>query len=370
METLFTKNEKLIAGICLSVIVVFFALFFQISKTKSHSHFETAGDVINYRMARPDQVYSEYNLDGREIDDTYIALEQKKKAVATKLEKQKQDLIAQKKAEAKKKVEEKKKKEETALHQQLERSKSKALKAFEKADIRKTSTAGNSNAQDYAQSPYYVNNTTQQVVADAAATKDTANKKSFSEWRTLLLAEPTSDNLALFIAAYHRNEVTAVEYQSMAQDLISQQDTKLKALGLMALRAVPSLSSLSQLVHLDAATQTAFASYVEQSFNAYLMPQNLGYLSQALMTQDNTLISKSLNLLDTNLNKFLQGDLSSLSDPRNLRDGSVVTFSIADYRSLIPALTQITTTNSDQNLVAAARDVASLIESSNNVAIN
>jgi hypothetical protein len=155
----------------------------------------------------------------------------------------------------------------------------------------------------------------------------------------------------------------------MAQDLVDQTDPKLKALGLMALRALPSLTSLSQLVYLNAASIGAYQAYVDQTILAYLAPQNITYLSQALLTQDKALKVKVLTLLSVNLTKFSQGDLTGLEDPRSRRDGEATVFSMANYRSLVPVLAQLLKSQ-DQELAALASQVTSVIQSSNNLAQN
>lgn len=185
----------------------------------------------------------------------------------------------------------------------------------------------------------------------------------------MLFAAPTTENLGLFISAYRKNEVTLTEFQAMAQDLIDQSDLKHKAIGLMALRSVPSLASLSQLAHLQAGSLGNYQSYVEQSVMAYLQPQNLQFLIQALGTKNKTLLSKSLALLSTNLLKFSQGDFAGLVDPRNRREGEVITFSMNSYRSLLPALSQLGSSQ-EPEFSAQAQQIIALIQTSNNIAQN
>ena len=70
MELSLTRNEKVFVGVGLTITVAFLAAFNMLNH-KPKANF-VANEVINYEMARPDQVYSEYSLNGREIEAAII----------------------------------------------------------------------------------------------------------------------------------------------------------------------------------------------------------------------------------------------------------------------------------------------------------
>lgn len=362
-----TKSERTIAIVALVIIAVFVAMFMQLTRGSKAEPLFTSGTTIDYTMARPEQAYSEYTLEGRELDQSYEGLPQSQKPV--QLDKKKKELITKKAAEIKKKEEAKKKQvvqaraQETKIKEQLQNQKY-AEKSRDRSEVKSDSRpVNNVNNQ---------NNGNAVVVAPVPVSDNRTPvkpKKTFTEWRNQLFAAPTSENLALFIAAYRKNDVTATEFQAMAQDLVDQSDIKLKAIGLMALRSAPSLASLSQLVHLPSTALGSYQSYVEQSIITYLQPQNVQYLNQALATKDKVLVAKSLNLLSTNLLKFSQGDLVGLVDPRNRREGEVATFSMNSFRTLLPILGQLGSSQ-DPEFSALAQQITALIQTSNNVAQN
>lgn len=366
MEMNLTKSERTIAVIGLVAISVFIAMFIQLSRgAKSETQFEI-GSAINYTMARPDQAYSEYTLDGRELDHSFEGLA--KTETAVRLDKKKKELIAKKAADTKKKEEIKKKQVAQVKAQDAIQTKLKeqflnqriAEKNREKSDS-KNETRSN-------------NNTTSQNnnVAPPPSTDNRTPvkpKRTYAEWRSLLFASPSTENLGLFIGAFRKKEISVTEYQAMAQDLIDQSDLKLKGLGLMTLRSAPSLESLSQLVHLQTSTLGNYQAYLDQSIIAYLQPQNLQYLNQALATKNKILVAKSLNLLSANLVKFSQGDFAGLVDPRNRREGEVVTFSMNSYRTLLPILNHLGASQ-DQEFSGQAQEITALIQTSNTVAQN
>ena len=366
MEINLTRSERIIAIIAFIAISIFFVMFLQLSRgSKSAPQFDT-GSTIDYTMARPDQAYSEYTLDGRELDHTFMGLNNGKNE--TKLSKVKKELIAKKIAEIKKKDEIKKNQVALAKAQSQTLLPAQPEKTQLIKDKRK-STESPRDKQQPNNSYAGPNNNVAPPQTTVVIKDPKSHKKTFTEWRSLIFGSPTTENIALFITSLRKGEVTATEYQAMAQDLIEQNDNKLKGLGLMALRSTPSLASLSQLAHLQPTSFESYQAYIEQSLNAYLQPQNLQFLNQALLTQDKTLIVKSLVLLSTNLIKFSQGDLSGLIDPRNRREGEVASFSMNNFRALLPVLNQLGL-SAEPEFSSLAQQIVALIQTYNNVAQN
>lgn len=372
MGSEFSKTEKLLAGLTIMVILVFLGLFTLVNKrTNLGVNFATETG-INYKMARPDQAFSEYTLEGRELDQVYEGLP---KEVKKDLSKRKLELIAKKNAEDKKKVETKKandtKKKQELAAKSKEATKQQAKKVQEQSELAKRI-----NSQDVAPT---VNNTTGAVFSNNNNTVNGAGaeevkvkaKKTYAEWRNQIFTAQSSEVVTQYIVAHRKNEVTATEYQAMAQDLLDQEDNKLKGLGLMLLRSVPSLASLSQLVHAQASLPTTYQSYVEQSYNAYFYPQNVNFLNAALKTTDNVLLAKVLILLQTKLSSLSQGDQSVFSDVRNSRSSSATTTQITmnTFVSLLPSLNALGA-KPDSEYAGVAQQIAALIQSQNNIAQN
>jgi hypothetical protein len=375
MEIHLNRSEKIIAILAVSAAVAFILMFMQINLRSNYSnaHVNTRAQ-INYEMARPEEAFSEYSLSGREIDQVYEGLQKKEIAKALETKSKKPQTEAEKKSELAKKKDEAAKK--LAVEAQSNQNTAQVKKLAEQSQKNTRETESDFYNKDTSQDVPYSNS---QVVAQKSYTYTQAQapldskakaKKTFAEWRSLVFSQPTRENLNLFLEAYRKNEVTSAEMQALAQDLIDQNDDKLKGLGLYALRAAPSLASLSQLVHIETNINATFKTYVDQAYLTYLQPQNVEFLNQALQTKDKTLVLKSLNLLGVNLQKVSKGDYSSLVDPRNRRDAdSQNQFSMNTYKGLIPALTAIGSSQ-DQELAGLAQQVVSFIQTTNNVAVN
>ncbi len=377
METSLNRNEKLIALFALGALGVFFVVFLHISNraTSSVSQIDPRSQ-INYQMARPDENFSEYSLSGREVDQVYEAVKAKEKAKALTQSPSKLKTEAEKKAELAKKMDAAKKAAaQTQAQARVSHATEQAKKsAISQPDLKKDAeivvkSNQNNKTENSPQTNQATKNANEQVPKQASAPQAKV-KKTFAEWRLLIFAQPTRESMNSILEAFHKNEITQTELQSLSQDLLDQTDEKLKGLGLYALRATPSLGSLSQLVHVESEVNASFKTYIDQAYLTYLQPQNVGFLNQALQTKDKALVLKSLNLLGVNLQKLAKGDYTSLVDPRNRRDADPNTgFTMNSYKSLIPVLTTLGTSQ-DQELAPLAQQIVSFIQSTNNVASN
>jgi len=364
-----SKAEKFLAIVAVAAITAFVGFFSLINKKSISSKFNFSTETgINYKMARPDQAYSEYSLEGRELDQVYEGLpEAKKKAIAKKkaeISKAKAKVDAKKKDEEKKKLAQVKQKQaKEAQVQALHRSRQEELKIALDNKVKSQSVTSESRPGFATQT-----NATDNTVQEDEAGK-TKPKKSYAEWRALIFSSPTSENIGQFVTAFRKGEVTATELQAMATDLLDQNDNTLKGLGLAILRSVPSLQSLSQLVHEQPNLPAAYQAYVDSAMVAYFLPQNISYLKSALQTRDQMLLGKVLSLLQTNLPKISQNDFSMFNE-RGRGSVSDVNVSIQSFVVLVPALTTLTTTNDETGLAGTAQQVLSLIQTYNNVARN
>jgi hypothetical protein len=370
MDSHLTKTEKVLALVAVAVIFAFFGFFILINKNSISQKFSFATDTgINYKMARPDQPFSEYTLEGRELDESYegLPLEKKKALLENKMK-----AIAKAKSDLKKKEEEAKKKlVQVKQQKQAKEAQAKALVAARETQLKlHTQAQRNESHLNDVKNAYFAQpaNVVNSVPEDAANKK--SNKKSYSEWRTQIFASANTDTLSQFVSAYKKGDVTSTELQAMAQDLLDQNDNNYKGLGLALLRSVPSLPSLSQLVHAQPNLPAAYQTYVEQALLAYFYPQNVSYLNAALQTKDQMVQAKVLSLLQANLENISHNDLTAFSDPRSRGTTSEINVSISSFSVLVPALTALSSSQQESALSSMAAQVLSFIQSHNNVAGN
>lgn len=387
METNLNRNEKVLALVFVGAILGFVALFLQINfrSNASVSQIDN-GMQVNYTMARPEEGYSEYSLNGREIDHAYEGLVQKQqanKATAAKTAAAKPKTAAEKKAEdIKKKAEQAQKATALARSQAQARYQAQVAEQARQKALAEQRSRSNAMTTDHNGSPSPASDSPSQGSGvttdktsnpnDPAVPEDLKkNKKTYAQWRSQIFAQPTRENISAFLEAHRKGEITSTEVQAMAQDLLDQNDENLKGLGLYTLRSTPSLASLSQLVHVQAQVNATYKTYVDQALLAYLQPQNVGYLNQALQTKDKTLIAKTLSLLSTNLPNVAKGNSAAILDPRSGRmaSASSSTITMNSFTSLLPALNSLASSQ-DQDFTSVAQQVISYIQSANTVAQN
>ncbi|MCC2679231.1 MAG: hypothetical protein K0R29_1807 [Pseudobdellovibrio sp.] len=366
-----SKAEKFLALVAVAAITAFVGFFTLINKKSVSSKFNFATETgINYKMARPDQAYSEYSLDGRELDQVYEGLPEAKKKEIAKKKAEIAKAKAKAKVEAKKKDEDKKKQAQVKLKQAKE-AQAQASNKSRQEELKKLldNKAKSQSVTAEARPAFIAPVSAPDNSVQEDETGKAKPKKSYAEWRALIFSSPTSENIGQFVTAFRKGEVTSTELQAMATDLLDQNDNTLKGLGLAILRSVPSLQSLSQLVHEQPNLPASYQSYVDSALVAYFLPQNISYLKSALQTRDQMLLGKVLNLLQTNLPKISQNDFSMFNE-RGRGSVSDVNVSIQSFVVLVPALTTLSSSNDETGLAGTAQQVLSLIQTYNNVARN
>lgn len=365
MELLLTRNEKVFVGIGLTITVAFLAAFNMLNhKPKTTSSQFDGSEIINYEMARPDQVYSEYSLNGREIEARYEASQLKvaaKKVAAKSVDKaaaKAKPAVAVKKAAV------------AAAAPVAPKQKAAAVIAAKSPSTPLISSETSPEAisakpVEFSQSAKPV----EIVKADEIPNVNPAEKKrkTFSQWRSEIFAKPTKEVIFAFITSHRRGDVTATEFQAMAQDLLDQEGVTLKGLGLMALRSQPSMASLSQLVHAQEQLTPALQAYVEQAYLSYLQPQYVMIFNQVFQSKNKKLVIKSLSILNASIQKIRNGDVAGFLDPRQRRDADVPVLSVDSFKLLLPSLIAMGSTQ-EADVAGLATQVAGLIQSAAQVA--
>lgn len=335
----------------------------------------TLSEGINYNMAKAEDGYSGYSLSDRELDYQYEALkkqqEEQKKVIAGKIQVPAATKVATQNAiktenkSGPKKQAEQKKQDQKTTNDLIAQQQTAAKKMEERKALEQAWAAAHVQAVAQQQAKSQDNLSPEN---SNAADKESKNKTSFAEWRKLIFANPKQETMLKFIEAFRKNEVTVDEYQSMAQDLLDQSRDDLKGLGLMALRAQPSLKSLSQLVHVESELSSSLKSYVQQGYNSYLQSQNITYLNQALKTTDKLLIKRTLTILQHGLQKINSGDIAGLTPIRSRGgQGDSQIFSMNSFKVLLASLALLAS-NSDSQIASQAQQVAGQINSTNNIA--
>lgn len=366
MELSLTRNEKLFALFGLAVIIAFLVTFTRLTnRPRTGTQLET-NETINYQMERPEEAFAGYSLDGREIDERLEGLNK----VVTKSKNAVGKKPVDKNLKAKLPVATKKPAVAPVIKSKKEVPLVKANvspSVLAKAEAIKPQVVTETVENNRIPQRFEQQNEILPIDPDSNVKIAPKNKKSFTQWRADIFVKQNKEVLTAFITAHRAGDISAAEYQAMAQDLIDQEDVKLKGLGLMALRAQPSMASLSQMVHVQNQLPAELQAYVEQAYLAYLQPQYLIVFNQVFQSQDKKLVLKSLMVLGTNMQKIKNGDVAAYMDARQRRDADAPQLSLNNFKSLLPSLTAMSSSQ-EPSVSRLAAEVAGLIQTPASVA--
>ncbi|MNJ99835.1 hypothetical protein D3C87_176160 [compost metagenome] len=232
-----------------------------------------------YEMPRPKHfVGSGFDLDGREIDRNYINPFDKKKAAANAQAQNKPApppvaAAAKKAAAQKKKTADKKPKVDVNV----------VNNSPEGSSLSETSDMTGSR-QSTAQ------NQQTTTTAKTDDVKKTDDKTSPDQWRAMISAQPTAENVAKLIQAYIKGDVDQNTYAVIVSDLLVSTKPEVQTLGLYAANysySVPMFSLVAQQMDtLSADNRSQAQGYLM----SYTTGNRLNVLNAALRSSDSEIV--------------------------------------------------------------------------------
>ncbi|MBV2168612.1 MAG: hypothetical protein KUL82_07885 [Bdellovibrio sp.] len=310
------------------------------------------GQDVVYEMPRPKTSFlaSLFDLGGREVSRNYVnpfskKKEDGKKAVqATKpAQAPAKPAVAQKKKEAPKKSEDPRKGKVDVQVVAAERAKGLGDDGF---------------MADSGSAPQRVENSGKnQNVAEQQQTKNTL---SGDQWRALMMAQPSKENMAKLLEAYSKKEVDDQTFYTIVTDLFRSNKVETQALALMAVKSNYSLKSFS----VTSQYYDQLTPELQQQAHAYLLnyavSARLAILMAALQSSDVEVVGTAAQVVLAGYQNAKGGVVSS-GDPRNSR-GDITVNSISGYSKFIPIFQQLAQSH-DSAIVTLANTALSQIQS-------
>ena len=192
---------------------------------------------------------------------------------------------------------------------------------------------------------------------------DTVNREklSGSQWRALMQADPSEDNLAKFLTAYSKGEVESSVYFQIVNDLLSNNRTEVQQLGVVALHANYSSQAFmtaSQYYDVvDSSLQSKLHSYVQN----YATTARLDILASVLSSSDSDSVALATQVVVEGYQAAKSGNALS-SDPRSIR-GDSVNGPISSYSKFVPIFRSLSS-SSDSTVANLASAALSQIQTS------
>jgi len=323
---------SVIAGLGLTLFVLF-SLF---SPIGSRPGFETKD--IAYEMARPNSFTpGEYDLSQREIDRQYVNPFEKASA-PTNSANSKQSVVTGKKPDAKKgknnkKIQAQNKKKPGVDVNVVDNTKS-TLSDSEK------NTTSDANQLVFNEP----NKPNQNRNKKENANEDQKNKdqRSPDQWKALLLAEPTYDNMRKLMRAYSDQEIDEASYYKIVQALIENQNPQTQSVGLYGAQGFSTLQSFTIIVKSNDVLSGNAKKFADQILVGYNKPQSVGVLGQALRSNDEAVVMKAAEIISTGIQKYKNGE--SIAEGNRTSRGDVKIKSASQYSVLVPILQQLANT--------------------------
>lgn len=190
-------------------------------------------------------------------------------------------------------------------------------------------------------------------------TQQTKNNMSGAQWRSLLMAQPTTENVSKFLQAYQVQEVDDQTFYQVVGDLFRSNKVETQALGLSAVKFVYSPVSFS----LTAQHYEQMTPELQQKAHEYLMSYGvagrLPFLMSVLQGNNPVAVEAAVQVVVDGYSKAKDGVVPT-ADPRIVR-GEVATNSVAGYSKFVPIFQQLAQ-SADAGIANIAKSALSQIQ--------
>lgn len=305
-------------------------------------------DVV-YEMPRPKRSFlaALFDLGGREISRQYINPFAKKKEEAKKTADAKKASPAAPKAVAQAKTPEKKKEDPK-----------------KKVDVQVVGSRDEKVFGDddgfWAQSGSNPQRNSARAEGKAPADTNAKNTLSGSQWRALVLAQPTSENVAKLVAAYNNKEVDENTFYTIVADLFRNNKSETQALGLTAVKAVYSAKSFALTAQFYDQLTSDLQAQAHNYLLTYAVSGRLPMLMSVLQSNDTEVVAAAAQVVLDGYQKAKEGVTPS-ADPRTSR-GDVTINAVASYSKFVPIFQQLSQSQ-DSVVAGLANSALSQIQS-------
>ena len=362
MKQSFTKQEKLVlAGLLVCCIgVASFISNFQIMPKAT----QAVESLINYKMGKATEEISRYSLEGREIDRTVIKAEEGIVANAVRtISKAIAKVVGKKEA---KKTDANKAAVVAKKLPNQEFAKVSPLAASQVKQVVSAKTETDVAVDNFNNSVYSVG-TPEQVQTQAQPVQEQTKKvkKTLEQIKTEFMAAPSKEAMMSLVTSFKKNEVNAADFYQLQSELLESQDQTLVSHALYGLRLTPSVESFSMMAQYQPSASTAYQTYIEEALLSYNQTSQINVLRTVIATSDRLVVLKAVKVAEAGINNIKNGTVSQLVDSRNRRETTFANYSISNYLSLLPVITQALANSQDSELSASLEVLKNLINDSN-----
>ncbi len=335
-------NKKTLFTIIVLIAVVMISLTMRLGNNTQ----TTTESVSDYTMPRPKAYQARFDLSGRNIERELL------NPFAVKKEAQDKTTTA-KTAEAKKEVTKKQAKNKKA------KSKKEAKAKLEVTVIEKEESSFKKSTDDKDSNSvvYFAPINKQQPTGATDANNKDKKEEPKVDYANLLKQSPNAENLQKLVTAFRQGEVSANVFYTIASDLLVNEKSDVRALGIKALELTPSTTSFSYLAWASEQLPNEQQAYVHQTLNLYSSPSYLPIITQLLHSKEKVVLLRATEVIITSVNNY------NASQSPNVKDGLYRQRSIAalpqyvgQYNEMLPLLEELA--NDSEPEIAESAQVA------------
>lgn len=188
-------------------------------------------------------------------------------------------------------------------------------------------------------------------------TEDTT-KMSVSQWRSLLMAQPTAKNGADFLAAFQTHDVDETSFYQISDELLSDNSTDRQNLGLNLLKSVPSVRSFTvMLKHYQEKTPQPLRSQIYSALKSYGDVSRFSILVKLLYSADENVVQTAQAILGSTLASLNTNN--GQGSGRDTRSPGSTPITAKQFETFIPALRRLVASSD----ATVAQQAQSLLES-------
>lgn len=322
-------EEKFETAIVFLSVAVFGGIFYL---AKGPVQAKLAAADVTYEMPRPKSFWADLfglGLSDREIDRKYVNLFDKVK-VEDKKNAQDKAAVKSVPVAAQTKVEGKKTQEEATKKSKVDVNVVGEDRTAMSAEDLFFSTHGRSVAK------YNGINTATASSSSEDVSRDKKGGLTLEQWKSLLLGQPTRENIAKLMSAYVGQEVDDATYYSVVSDLLHENKPEVQDLGLYAAGSFFSATSFSVVARFF----DQMNPDIQAKAHNYLMSYSVGRRSNLLLmvlNENNAVVVDLATQVILKAFEQSKGAANVEIDPRKLRgDGNSIASTAADFQKFVP----------------------------------
>jgi hypothetical protein len=364
--------ERSFINAVIGMVAIALFVSFLILKPKEQNTESFIDEVLTVNMPRPVKDFLlGFSLEGRkvirEIEDLNSSAKERKFKKIVETKNGTQAAVETKKTAAEKKRDEKRRREYLAKQSEVRNFRMRVVQESERYRKELVRRELEKLSRETQQLEQYVGEVRRQDKSpEKFEPEDQPEKEKLTadQWKSLILSQPTQENILRLIEALKKDEIDSSSYLEIASTLMRDNSEEKKKLGVMALTANLNLESFSIAVKIQGSLTGAPQKSVQDYLFSYNRIQGISVLDQALKSQDTEVRTVAADVISRAITAIRSGQpLFSTSTSRGSRGEASSSTTLETYRRLLPTL-QWLVSNPNLGLTQWAQGLLSQLQSS------